>query len=507
MKKYILFFLLLSATGIIYLLIPAPVNDSFVSIAKNKFKKDDFVSIGENNFMQNGKMFYPLVVNYMAATQTDGKELWPRPAIDYTVDSSHESKTKEACLKELRADMHLIRQMGFNAVRMVGISEVAFVTDNDKFSILAFRPYIGNNKFKYTPLTDTASYRSYFNALAELFNVINEAGLKVILAVRTRPEVLTTESFLDKITTYFRNDATIMAYDLYNEPLYFDKPERDKKEVYTVTRRWKKLCHRNAPRHLVTIGLEGIREVHAWDPLTINVDFVSFHPYEHEPEQVRNEITWYNRYVKRPWIIGETAIPADNDSVSYDEQKLFAHKTLKQAFNCGAWGYSWWQYKDVQWQKFHSSFMGVVDRKGITRLPKDDLFVYGTVKPMADELKNFDPSSRKDSCTCLPNYYNYSEHRDCRIKGKLLDGKNKPIEGGIILAWNQWWSHSYHTITKADGSFEVRGNFPFYHWIASANAYSMVRGDVMPDTAKKSADGIPTMDIGDLKIKKLSFVH
>jgi hypothetical protein len=298
-----------------------------------------------------------------------------------------------------------------------------------------------------------------------------------------------------------------MAYDLFNEPLYFDKPERDKKEVYEITRRWKKLCKRNSPRQLITIGLAGIREVHAWDPMTVNADFISFHPYEHEPEQVRNEIYWYSKYVKKPWLIGETAIPADDDSVPYREQKEFANKTLKQALNCGAWGYSWWQYKDVRWQKFHSSYMGVINRNGQTKAGTDDLIVNGTPKMVAEVFKKFDPNARKDSCICLDNYFNYSQHHACRIIGRLLDKKNKPIEGGIILAWNQWWSSSYHTITKPDGSFELLGDFPFYHWIASANAYSIVRGDVLPDTARKYPDGIPTMDIGTLKIEKLSFVY
>jgi hypothetical protein len=257
----------------------------------------------------------------------------------------------------------------------------------------------------------------------------------------------------------------------------------------------------------MTIGLEGIREVHEWDPETVQADFISFHPYEHEPEQVRNEVTWYSRFVKRPWIIGETAIPADDDSVKYETQKLFAEKTLTQVHNCGGWGYSWWQFKDVNWQKYHSSFMGAVNRKGETHLSADNLTVYGTVKPMAEVFQKFNPAAPKGECICLPNYYNYSEGRECRIKGKLVDSDNKPVEGGIVLAWNEWWSSSYHTITKADGSFDLRGTFLFYHWIASANAYSMVRGNVSPGTARKDFDGIPTMNLGTLKIKRLPYVN
>jgi len=505
MKKYILLFLLLCATASIYVLLPAKKTDDFASLSKNRFSDDDFVSMGDHSFKLKGKDFFPLAVNYMAAMQTDGKEYWARPAIDYSRDTSKVNMTKEACLRELRADMILIRKMGFNSVRVVGFSEVSLADDSNKFSALEARLFVGSDKFIAQSLSDSTIDQKYFDALAQLFKEANDAGLKIILAVRTRPEVLTTEIFLDRITKYFRNDATLMAYDLFNEPLYFDKPERNKKEIHEVTRKWKRLCHRNAPRQLVTIGLSGIREVHAWDPTTIDVDFVSFHPYEHEPEQVRNELTWYNRFVKKPWIIGETAIPADNDSVPYEDQKLFAEKTLTQAHNCGAWGYTWWQYKDVHWPKFHSSFMGVTNWKGETILPGDNLVVYGTVKPVAEAFQKFNPSAPKGECICLSNYYNYSKHRDFSVKGKLVDDKNNPIEGGIIVAWDKTWKDLYHTISKADGSFELFGNFPFYHWMASANAYTMVRGESLPSIAKRDSNGTLTIDLGNLKIIKLSF--
>ncbi len=316
-------------------------------------------------------------------------------------------------------------------------------------------------------------------------------------------EVETTKHHLKKLLARFKNHATVMAYDLFNEPLYFDGIERNKTVVYRTVKGWNKIFREYAPNQLSTIGLEGIREVFEWDPNILDLDFISFHPYEYEPEQVRNEIYWYGKYVKKPWIIGETAIPADNDSVPYETQRAFAEKAIRQTIDCGAIGFSWWQYKDVPWNAYHANFMGIVNRKGETSV--DNLIVKGTPKPVAEEIKKIDFTVKKDSCICLENYYNYSNHRDCRIKGIVLDENEKPVEGGVILAWNQWWTHSYHTVTKADGSFEVLGNFPFYHWMASATEYSMVRGDVLPDTANKFFDGIPTMDLGTLQIKKLHF--
>jgi hypothetical protein len=164
-------------------------------------------------------------------------------------------------------------------------------------------------------------------------------------------------------------------------------------------------------------------------------------------------------------------------------------------------GYTWWQYKDVDWKSFHSDFMGVITRQDKTHVERN-LSVNGSVKPLVNELKKINIVANNDSCLCLKNYYNYSQGNKCRIIGRLTDENNQPIEGGIILGWNENWSHSYHTITKKDGSFELLGTFPFYHWMASATLYSMIRDDITLDAAQK-IHGIPTINIGSLKLKKL----
>ena len=49
------------------------------------------------------------------------------------------------------------------------------------------------------------------------------------------------------------------------------------------------------------MAMEGIREVHAWDPDIISVVFLSFHPYEHEQ------------------LFGEEHIPFDEQTVEFVE--------------------------------------------------------------------------------------------------------------------------------------------------------------------------------------------
>jgi hypothetical protein len=476
MKKYGLIFILFSLIAITYLSFPLSSNDHFVSI------KDE-------NFFLDDKEFYPITLNYMVSVQTDGKELWACTYTGYNNGFVNRYTTKDSCLMQLKADMTRVKEMGFNTVRIVAIGEEMV---NKKTGELTIGARIKNERNELLVLSDEASYNKYFAALEDLFEVINGAHLKMIFLTRMSVDIRSTEDHLRKLAIRFKDDPTILAYDLFNEPLYFDSLERNKKDAYDAVKRWNKTLKMYAPNQLSTIGLAGVREVFEWDPNIMDVDFVSFHPYEYEPEMVRNEMYWYYKYMKKPWMLGETAIPADNDSVPYTEQSKFANKTLHQAFNCGAVGYSWWQYKDVEWYSYHANFMGVV------RLDEK-------TKPVAEEFRKFKPE-KTDSCLCLSNYYNYTKFTDSRITGKLKDNDGNPIIGGVILAWNQWWSKSYITITKQDGSFEILGNFPFYHWMASATEYSMVRGDVLPDTAKIVNDKTPTMNLGTLKLSKLPFL-
>ncbi|MBP8824275.1 MAG: hypothetical protein KBH07_11580, partial [Flavobacteriales bacterium] len=260
-----------------------------------------------------------------------------------------------------------------------------------------------------------------------------------------------------------------------------------------------KLMDEHAPDHLFTLGLTGIREAFEFDPELIDVDFISFHPYDYERDQVMNELAWYGKELTVPWMVGETAIPADNDSVLFDEQRAFAERTLAQARACGATGYSWWQYKDVRWHEFHPSHMGVLAREGFSRTRQGHL-VEGTPKPVADVFRTFDPQAPKGPCMELPNYYNYSGHSTSRICGKLVDASGDPVRQGVIIGWDEHWSASYHTVTLDDGSFELLGDFRFHHWMATGLRYSVKRGDPGEDLFTAAGDSIPTYDLGTITL-------
>lgn len=476
-----------------YLILPLTVIICTLSCSSSEETKQQaapshFVSIKNGHFSLDDKEFFPLTINYHVVLQTDGITMWPAVYKGYERDNRFQYTNRDSCLAELKKDFRLIKENGFNSIRIVGIGE-EYVKDKTTVDLF-INAHLGNERDTAFQLNKDDNFHLYLKALNDLMDVANSEGLKVILLARMFHEIPSTEEHWAKIMSHFKDNSTIMAYDYFNEPLYFDSLERDKTEPYYITKAWEKIIRKNAPFHLSTIGLTGIREVFEWDPNTLNVDFISFHPYEYEPNQVLNEIYWYGKYVKKPWIIGETSLPADNDSVPYSDQLNFAEQTFKQTCNCNGRGYSWWQYKDVNWFNFHSNFMGIFTHDG-------------KAKTVTDFFKKALTYKSDNNCIKLDNYYNYSNGKICRLIGRLTDKSGKPIEGGVVLAWNQYWSSSYHTVTNEDGSFELLGTFPFYHWMVSSTMHTMKRGECLPDTARINESKIPTMNLGAIELDTL----
>ncbi len=497
MKRTIVFIIILASLVFVIFFIGSE-EDKALSVAT---PMDAYIVLDENGFTLGNKPFVPIVLNYKVSLQTDSNVVWPCPYLGYNKGGGPNYMSRDSSLLELKADLELIRDLGFNCVRIVGIGEHS--VDDKETGALSINARYRNSHNVRVDFQNQDQYNNYLEAIADLLGIASDCDLKVIFLTRLFHEVPSTEENLGRIASRFRNDPTIFAYDFFNEPLYFDSLDHSKREVYDIVNEWQSVLKRNASNHLSTIGLTGIRETFQWDPNIINVDFLSIHPYEYEPEQVRNEMYWYSRFIDKPWIIGETAIPADGDSVPYEDQREFAEKTLHQTFNCGGLGYSWWQYKDVEWYDFYANFMGVVSRDGLM-YSRDSIPMNTTVKPVSAAFRDFAPEGGE--CLCLDNYYNYSQGDVFELKGRLVDDDGDPIEGGVILAWNEWWVSSYHSVTREDGTFLLKGTFPFYHWIISATRYSVVRGDIDPANASPNEKGIPQYDLGDIQVERLSWI-
>ena len=462
-----------------------------------KTKNSEFVSLEGKVFKLNGKDFYPMVLNYGAELMMGNGEFWAKPA-NTGFDDKNTKYTKESALLKFKADMQMIKDLGFNAIRLVGISEYK-LADNKitKFADAGKDTVV---------VLEGATLDKYMSALADAFKILNEIGLKAIVLIKKEPDVNSVvDEHLSKILTRFKDEKAILAWDFFNEPLYFDQPERKKEDVIKIVKEWKNFSRMYAPNHLLTMGLTGTREMFEWDPNILEVDFLSIHPYEFHKGEVENEIYWYNKYVTKTWIIGETGFSADNDSISYDVQKMYAEKFLKRAVNCGASGFSWWQYKDVQWYEFQSNFLGLVNNVGTTVTSNKDLVINGTVKPAGSVFKNFNTQTKTEACSCRDNYYNYDGLNQFAVKGKLVNEQNgQPIVGGGAVAWDQYYSRSNITFTKDDGSFVVYGNYKLYHMLVSATLMDYTRREFDWDKITlTNENGIPTYDVGTIKLNPI----
>ncbi len=471
-------------------------------IVRSERTPEGHVYMKDGRFELNGEPYFPMVLNYIMNLQSDGDRIWASPYQGYEPGYGFAHFDRDSCLMQFRSDLLLIKEMGFNALRIVKLAEGP-VRDHASgdLSLKVFKPD-GKDTLLFL---DQHVHEKQMQAVKDVLRIAEETGIKIILLTNLHAGERAWEENWQRTVSSLKDEKAILAFDLFNEPLYFDSLERTKEEVHAIVKGWRRSMEKFAPHHLFTIGLQGIREVPEWDPNILDVDFISFHPYEYEPDQVRNEMRWYHENVEVPWIIGETSLPADNDSVPYSDQSAFAEKVLRQARDCGACGFSWWQYKDVEWGEFHPGFMGVVSLDGSTTIEGAPLPISGTPKPVSHAIKAFDPKAAAGECLLLPNYANYSEHRVSMLTGRLIDEERRPIKGGFIIGWNEHWSHSYHTVSDENGYFELRGDMHFHHWMASATRYSHVRGDAYPNSYITKETGIPEFYLGELMLERLSF--
>jgi len=462
---------------------------------------DGFVRMKEGRMVLHDQRYFPVVMNYQVNLVVDGGRIWAASYNGYNTDNRFRFTDPAQAADQMRAELLLMRSLGFNAVRVVHFTEGPVPGDGTGRPALKARSLDGTDLL--IDMEDPVVWKAYLSAITDFMALARATDMRVILLTTIHNDRAGSKEHFTMVADHLRNDTIVLAFDLFNEPLYFDLPARRKEDVHTIVRSWRKLATAHAPHHLVTIGLTGIREVHAWDPHLLDVDFISFHPYEYEPDQVLNEIKWYGTHVRTPWMIGETSLPADDDSVSYADMATFARRTLDQVVACGGIGYSWWQFKDVRWGRFHSDFMGLLSMEG--ELPVDGarVPVIGRIKAAADVFRGFDANAARPPCEELPNYLNYSGHSFSRITGRLVDEQDRPIEGGVVIAWNREYTHSYHTTSRSDGTFELKGDMHFHHWMASALDHTMVRESLAPSGFRKDAKGVFSFHLGDLRLRHM----
>lgn len=437
-----------------------------------------YVYLNNGKFELDGKAFFPKLLNVSFVLRSSGDSIWPAltPAYSNNVNAHEVVKPRSESLAELRATLQLVHDLGYNSIRICGICEPYFMPQNDS-SHLSIRSIADNGTDKKYPLNNDAQYTRYFAALRLLTDAAEAAGLKSIFLTRIQPFNSRAEAHLKRVAEFTKPQPGIMAVDFFNEPLYFDSlKHKTKTAVIDLAHKWQQIFMEANPYHLTTIGLANETEVATWDPNLLDVDFISFHPYEYAPEMVFNELYWYNQYVKKPWIVGETGLSAENVKVPYELQTQFTQRTFEQACNCGAIGYSLWQLKDMPGGLFHQQFLGIMNNDSFTVNSKGDT-VTGTPKPLNQYLRAASPA-KTGSCKPAANYNNYYNDSIFTTTGVVFNNRYTGLEGGIVMVWDKTWRLTQSTHTGKDGSFELKSSFEPYYICFAATLMESQRNDV-----------------------------
>ncbi len=462
-------------------------NDSLITnYKKPDLSKTDFIYIKDNVFKLKDTTFFPLFINYIVSFKSINDEfvcstLWDNENVDYN--------DKNAVKEQVTGNLRLIKELGFNSIRLV--LDRLGKTENDKY-------YYRTNGKKYFVKEDAEAILNGFEQLIEL---IKQEDLRVLVLIKAPVNNKDLEDFTIKMLNRFKNNSTIFAYDFINEPLYFATEfTKTKADALKLVNHWKKMMIKHAPNQLFTLAFSEPLEVFVWDASIMPVDFVQMHTYH--PLRVSSEIYWYSKYIKKPFLIGETALPADNDSLSYNEQRMFAKEVYQYAINAGAIGFGWWQYQECQGNTYESSFTGLLRKTGTTATSDNKYKISGTLKPAAYVFK--DLAKRKPQQLKRPvNYYNMIGYENICVKGTVVNKKtNKAVEGAVIRGWSEYWTIGMNTYSDENGNFTLYCNTPVRYFRISAPGMQTV--DIEQDLDYTNITD-KTYDINNLPNKDVEY--
>ena len=407
MKKTAFFFILLS----------------FMLMGCQHTELPDFVYVQDDHFVMDGKTWFPLMLNYKVLVVNHGDSVEVLPADFYLS-------------KDMAADFQQIADMGFNSLRICMDS-----------------------------IPDNCHSEALYQATEHILLLAKQCQLKVMLLIR-KPLDDYWMNYTEGLLKHFANNSTLWAYDFFNEPLYFDPvPDRDKTDAYRIVCQWRDMMRQYAPHQLFTIGFAEPIEVFEWDPVFLPVDFVEIHTYH--PLRVASEMRWYSdNCKKKPWMVGETSLPADNDKVSYEEQRKFMLQVYALARQYHAAGFGWWNFQDCpNGYNFEAQHTGLINPLGEKKLAVQEVRKLESMTIAPDDHQ------------VPPNYYNMLGYNNIVLKGKVINARtHRPIHGAVVRGWTKDWI-GMNTYTDKQGNFTLYSNDFNIHFEVSAPGMNTVKFD------------------------------
>ena len=409
-----------------------------------------FVYLEDNVFKLDGDVFFPLMINYKVDFRKIGDDVIVSPAKYYGETRDYETNTRDDILEQFAEHLQLVKDLGFNTIRIC----INIIKKDDKgcfFETDAGRLYINDNVDRI------------IEGLDDIVSVAGEKDIKVMFLMKPAMDD-ELKNYTAAVLRHFADNPSIFAWDLMNEPLYFDKePKRKKEDAFAIVSGWRDMVRKNAPHHLFTIGFAEPIEVFEWDASILPVDFVEIHTYN--PLRVPNELWWYSQYIGKPWMVGETSLPADNDSISYDSQRRFMVQAYQRTIDCGGIGFGWWEFKDAPNMNFEGEFSGLLNHENV-------------LKPVAYEFKNLKNLKPGDMPELPVNHYNVLAYENFLITGRVVDkNTGKGIPSAVIRSWNKKWSVGLNAYTNENGEFTIYTNDECVHFEVSAPGMTKAKFD------------------------------
>lgn len=411
-----------------------------------------YVYLDQGHFKIDGQEWFPLMLNYKVDVRQAGTNIVIEP-IEY-----YETGTMEEHFDS-------IASWGFNSIRVCCNWKTEATVDSGLLYAA----------------TDT------------MLRCAERHGLKVMMLIDEK-----MREYDEGLLRHCAGERVLWCYDMMNEPLYFDTAaQRSKEEAYQIVCGWREKMEQNAPHQLFTIAFAEPIEVFEWDPALLPVDFIEMHTYH--PLRVGSEMYWYGHYCGKPWMVGETALPADGDSVGYEWQERFMEESFACAIGNGAIGYGWWEFGDCPGgPNFEGQYTGL--RR-----------IDGQSKPATKHVRNLMARQSQIQKTSTPpeNYYNMVGYRNIVLHGRIVDADDgTPIEGAVVRGWNDDWSVGMNTYTTKDGTFALYSNDYCVHFEVSAPKREKLkfdRYDIGYQTSGGDATESVTLDDRTLEYQQIGW--
>lgn len=454
------------------------------------YKKANKLMLGSNPFLTKG-------MNYVANiySTNGGVTFFPGPDGHYSNIGTPAPNTQAACQNAFNQHLAEIAGLGFNSIRF---NDFHLMSNPNDFTDPNLYISYWDPSFPWAPqpdkLVDAQTISALFSMYSYILNQCAMYNLKVKFFIglenghKNTNCMATYNNFLQQFAAYFQNNSTIYSYAILQEADVNTRIHatntsayRGKGDICYYVNNLCQTIRNNDPNHLVNLSVVSSDCVRNFDPATLNVDFMSFHIYpeaaDNTHQRLKREILWASKVMKavnKPWILGETSIPGNNQNtplpgtVSYADQATFAQFILDEAFSAGASGVCWWQYRDVVWAADANSTC-CADPYLSTYYPNTQYFdntnnYYGlkahdgSLKPAAEVFLNYVPQAG-----CIPmylpeNYYATLQNASFNYIGNVTNQNGDPLEDAQVLAINYNNGLSKGTFAQSNGAFNLNAN-------------------------------------------------